>query len=126
MGSTSTVNPQLVEEIITTVLSNDEIEGAISSASVLYRKYLENKNIEPYLELEIKRWLAAHFVSLKDPSTRVDKEKIGDASVEYSKIGQDSSYIGLKSTRWGQQAIIFDPTGVLKNIDGIPPVWYAL
>lgn len=126
MGSTSTVNPQLVEEIITTVLSNDEIEGAISSASVLYRKYLETKNIEPYLELEIKRWLAAHFVSLKDPTTRVDKEKIGDASVEYSKIGQDSSYIGLKATRWGQQAIIFDPTGVLKNLDGIPPTWYAL
>lgn len=126
MSTGITINPKLVREIINTQLKDSEIEGTISSALVLYRNYLSNKNIASDLQLEIKRYLAAHFVSLMDPSTRVDKEKIGDASIEYSKIGQDETYTGLMSTRWGQTAVMFDPTGILKHISGTPPVWYAL
>lgn len=126
MSTGVTVNPKLVREVITTALDDAAIEGAINGSLVLYRNYLTNYNIANDLQLEIKRYLAAHFVSLLDPTTRVDEEKIGDASVKYSKVGQESTTNDLLSTRWGQTASLFDPTGVLKSIGGIPPVWYAL
>jgi hypothetical protein len=126
MATGVTINPKLVKEIITTTLGDADIEGAINGALVMYRYYLSSYNIPTDLQLEIKRYLAAHLVSLLDPSTRVDEEKIGDASVKYSKVGDDVSTNDLMTTRWGQTASLFDPTGVLKKIGGVPPAWYSL
>jgi hypothetical protein len=118
------INPTLVKEVIQTRLTDDEIESDIASALVMYRNFLGGSSIPSDLQVEIERYLAAHFVSLKDASTRVDSEKIGDAAVEYSKLGKEGT--GLKSTRWGQTAIDFDPTGILGRLGNIPPKWYAL
>lgn len=126
MSTGVTINPKLVRDVINTHLTDEDIEGEISSALVLYRNYLGSKGLANDLQIEIKRYIAAHFVSLKDPTTRIDEEKIGDASVKYSKIGHDETYTGLMSTRWGQAAILFDPTGILKHLGGTAPTWYSL
>lgn len=124
--SAVTINSDLVREVITTLLSDPEIEGAISSAIALYDKYLSGSGSTEVDELEIKRYIAAHFVSLRDPTTRTDREELGDAKVEFSKIGHSPSYTGLMSTRWGQMAIGFDSSNILKGIMSTPPKMYSL
>lgn len=121
-----TVNPKLVREVIITDLSDNEIEGPINAALVMYRNCLDDYSLPNDLQLEIKRYLAAHFVSLLDPTTRIEEESIGKASVKYSKVGEDKGTPDLLSTRWGQTASLFDPTGVLKSLGGIPPALYSL
>lgn len=122
----ATVSPAMVREVISTTLTDVEIEGNIASALVLYRNNLESKGLAEDLQVEIKRYLAAHYVSLRDITTRVQEEKIGDASATYVDAGNGASKEGLKSTSWGQTAISFDPTGVLSRLGSVPAVWYAL
>ena len=126
MSNGVTITPKLVREAIQTCLEDNDIEGSISDALDLYDMYLASQNIPTRTQIKIKKFLAAHFVSLKDPSTRVDREKIGDAEVYYTKIGHDETYTGIMSTSWGQQAALFDPTGILRKADGIPPKLYSL
>jgi hypothetical protein len=120
------VNPAMVREVIKTVLTDTEIEGNIASALVLFRNNLDGKGLSEDLQVEIKRYLAAHYVSLKDSSTRVQEEKMGDASASYVSAGNGETKEGLKSTSWGQTAISFDPTGILSSLGSVPPAWYSL
>lgn len=121
----------MVREVIETRLSDKDLEGSIQTAIALYNSVfvvgLQTGHIIPSeAEIEIKRYLAAHFVSIKDNSTRVVKEKIGDASVEYGEDIPDKGLLYLNSTKWGQTAILFDPTGKLGKLGKIPPIWYSL
>ena len=122
----ATITPALVREVITTALSDSDIEGLIVAAETMFSYYLGTKGIVEAIQTEITRYLAAHFVSLKDQTSRIDSEKIGDAAITFSQIENSSKDIGLKSTRWGQMAIIFDPTGVLLRLGMIPPKWVSL
>lgn len=122
----ATISPKMVKEIINTSLSDDEIEGAISSASVLYRTKLGASALPEDVSIEIQRYIAAHLVSYRDPSTRTVTERIGDASVEYEQKGTKDYNNSLGSTRWGQMAITFDPTGILYRLGRMPAVWYSL
>lgn len=126
MSSGATINPNIVREAIETALTDDDIEGAISDAMDLYDSYLGSKSITVRIQLKIKKFLAAHFVSLKDPSTRVNKEKIGDAEVTYTKMDHSDTFTGIMTTTWGQQAALFDPTGILRAAGNTPPKWYSL
>jgi hypothetical protein len=125
------INPGMVREVIETKLDDRDLESSIQSSIALYNSVLlsDTTNSPPIptdAEIEIKRYLAAHFVSIKDNRTRVVKEKIGDAYVEYGKDLPDSALMYLKGTRWGQTAILFDPTGKLEGLGQIPPKWFSL
>ena len=121
-----TVSPSMVREVIKTTQTDTEMDGNIATALVMYRANLAGKGLSEDVEVEIKRYLAAHFVSLRDESTRVEKEKIGDAEASYVAAGNGATQQGLKSTSWGQTAISFDPTGILSRLGSVPPVWYSL
>lgn len=56
---------------------------------------------------EIERWLAAHFVAIRDKQT--SQSKVGDASHTY----EGKTGMGLSFTRYGQQALLLDTTGTL-------------
>lgn len=60
---------------------------------------------------ELERWLAAHFVAIRDP--RTSSESIGGASISYTvpKLGA-----GLDSTPYGQQVKLLDSTGILSTV----------
>ena len=62
------------------------------------------------LEL-IERWLSAHFCSMQEPLAKT--ETVRGISVTYE--GQTS--LGLKFTRYGQQAMIIDTAGNLRALD---------
>ena len=123
------VTPPMVREVIQTILTDLDIEGSIVSSTSLYDNYLAGKTIASTIKLEIIRYTAAHFVSLRDASTRASsiEETIGDATI---KLSNSDSWVGkasgLKSTRWGQTAILFDPSGIYSRLGLLPPKLYAL
>jgi hypothetical protein len=72
---------------------------------------LDDACLDEPMKKEIERWLAAHFVTISDGV--VQRDKIGDAEVWYNvaNLGQ-----GLKHTRFGQQAILLDCSGLLARM----------
>lgn len=125
----SVITPSFVKETLSTKLSDSEIEGAIATALVLYRNHLSSRNLPNDLQLEITRYLAAHFVSLRDQTAAISEEKIGDAQIKYGGyLASDSNTDkeGLRTTAWGQTAIALDPTGVLGKLGKTPIRFVAL
>ena len=109
-----------IREIIDTQLTDSQIMGCISPAVELVKSRLSGMDMEESLLIEIRRYLAAHFVALRDPSCRVVEEKIGEASVKYDNTNSSSSLKldGILSTSWGRTAASLDYTGTLFNLGG--------
>jgi hypothetical protein len=124
------ITPVEIRGIIDTSLSDENIEDFISTAHLMVTSFLSNRGVVEDLLTEIKKYIAAHLIgaSLKDKavsSGAVLEEKIGDASVKYrdsseAAVGGSFALSDLRSTRWGQTAIMLDPTGVLGTL-GLPP-----
>jgi hypothetical protein len=55
--------------------------------------------------------LAAHFVAVRDPKLTSQSANGASESYETNKSG-----MGLKATRYGQQAILLDTSGFLSSI----------
>ncbi len=136
------ITPYYVREVINTSLEDVEIKGLIAAAATLIKSKAVGHDIDPDVQVEMTRWTAAHFVAVKCSmtsatssatsqtfTTSVTKEKVGDASIEYgnsSTVSTSASMRNLRSTMWGQTAIMFDPTGELDNLGGKPPRIVAL
>jgi hypothetical protein len=123
MGLSVTITPAMVREIINTDLTDEEIEVFIASAIVMFSQYLGSSVIPNGLQVEILKYLAAHFLSMREDSTRTTlvEEKIGDASRKLEATESFSGSGGLNSTRWGQTAVMLDPTRILANLGKIAP-----
>lgn len=91
-----------VKEIIDTDLTAEQISPFLTAANLLITDVLSGEGYSTDLLKEIEKWLAAHFVAVRDP--QAIKEKIGDAEITYSGKFDE----GLKSTRYGQQVLILD------------------
>lgn len=66
------------------------------------------------LEL-IERWLSAHFYAIRDPrmTTKESRGQLGGIRQQFeSKVD-----LGLNLTRYGQQAVILDSAGNLKQLE---------
>lgn len=124
------ITPEEVREVIKTELSDGNIEGLLSTADALVSSYLAPKGVSMALRAEIKKYIAAHLVALKDRTTNSLEERIGDASITYGDVAAASggkfSATDLRSTRWGQMAMSLDPSGVLGRLGMAPPAMYAL
>ena len=98
-----------VLEIIDTDLTN--ITPFISAANIIVTDRLGSAGIGSELLKEIERWLAAHFLAVREPN--VKSETVGGASATY-----ETSVLGkrLEGTSYGQQVLILDPTGSLAQL----------
>ena len=125
------ITPAHVREVISTSLTDNEVNGLISAAVALVNARLSDSSLENGTILEIQRWLSAHFVAVKGSMVNIGstnsgivEEKLGAASVKYSDSSKSSvdrlSMTNLKGTMWGQTAIAFDTTGTLSNLGGKP------
>jgi len=102
-----------VKDIIDTNLSSSIVQAFIDDASNLLDELFEDETgISDELLASIEKWLAAHFVAIRDQKPK--SEKIGDASITY----HGTSGKGLEFTPYGQQALLLDTTGRLKSIGG--------
>jgi len=96
-----------VKEIIETSLSGAAISPFITVANLTVNQHLADKGLDEALLKEIERWLAAHFVAIRDPV--VKSSKLGDADDTF----HGESAMWLDFTPYGQQVKILDPTGTL-------------
>lgn len=105
-----------VREIITTTLTDDEIDVWIGVANTIVTANVTCGLSDAVLE-EIERQLTAHFISLLPGSGSgampIKKEKIAEAEVTYADVFSGG---GLNSTVYGQTALMLDTCGGLANM----------
>ena len=100
----------MVKKIIDTDLTDEQITPFLAAANTMVTDLLLGENYSVTTLGEIERWLAAHFVAVRDP--QVTSEKIGDVQAAY----EGKTGMGLKSTRYGQQAMVLDHHGILARM----------
>lgn len=94
-----------VKEIIDTSLSDLTVFILVASQQVDRISGLGTAVLK-----EIERWLAAHFVAIRDK--RTSKDNVLDSSHTY----EGKTGMGLEFTRYGQQAKLLDTTGTLAKL----------
>jgi len=105
-----------VKLIIDTTLVDDQITAMLSTAEniiVTHIDPLADSRVTTTVRDNIKNWLAAHFVAIRDRRTR-EEGADGIRTVFLDKVD-----MGLDGTTYGQQAKFIDPTGKLGEI-GMP------
>jgi len=101
----------LFDSSITT--SDESIQSFINTAITLVTDmYTRMKvTVSADIEEEVEKYVAAHLLaSLRERMAQ--KEGAGGAEITYMGISGD----GLKSTPYGQMALVIDTTGVLRTL----------
>lgn len=93
----------------------------ITVASLLVDEQVAPGGASTAMLKEIERWLAAHFVAVRDP--RETSKGIDSASVSYEAMRMGE---GLKGTRYGQQALALDSSGKLTDLNKAKAQFTAL
>ena len=98
--------------IVDTDLVNDQVEPFIVTANVFVD---ENLILDPPLSdailTQIETYLAAHFLTLFEP--RVKQEAADGARFTY----ECDTALGLSSSKFGQMAMVLDPSGTLTQLN---------
>ncbi len=96
-----------VKEIIDTDLT--DLTAFIAAAHIIVTEDLASAGFSNERKTEIERWLAAHFVSMKEDSGRLTGKETGDSQYNFGgELGK-----GLQFTRYGQQVLLLDSSGTL-------------
>jgi len=103
-----------VKQIIDTALSDQEVTIYLCSASSLIDSLLTGLGYSTKELANIELWLAAHFISVRDPA--VKNETIGAANVSYH--GNIIAGTGLMFTPYGQQVLLFEYKGKFASLQG--------
>ena len=80
----------------------------IVAASLLVDRHLGNAGLDAALLTEIERYLAAHFVCLRDP--RLVEGRAEGLAVRFQR---GTAGAGLEATDYGRAVKYMDPTGIL-------------
>ena len=114
----SRVTPEEVQEIIDTDLKRDQILAMITVANLIVTNgpaTSTNPSLGADMLKEIERWLAAHFVCLRDPVAL--REKVGDSDAWKFPVSVTTAWgKGLLLTVYGSNAVAMDLTGELANM----------
>ena len=100
----------MVKKIIDTDLADEQITPFLAAANTMVTDLLLGENYSATTLEEIERWLAAHFVAVRDP--QITQEKIGDVQATY----EGKTGMGLNSTRYGQQVMVLEHHGILARL----------
>ena len=84
---------------------------AIETANVYVDALLFGQGLSDALMRQVELYLAAHFLCLTQREGTLAAQTIGESTERY----HDHYSAGLMSTRFGQQAILFDTTGILAD-----------
>jgi hypothetical protein len=107
------VAPEDVIELTGTAVEVEAINAFINTAHRYVQRNLTGVNLDEGTLTEIEQYLAAHFLTLRDP--RIKSEDIaGEYRVSY-QIGGDGE--GLAATMYGQTAVALDTTGTLGRLN---------
>lgn len=98
-----------VEKIISTDLEDEQIDVFIETANLLVNEYLEGKLSEALLT-KIELWMTAHLIAA-GPDPREKEFRIHDIQATF----EGATGRGLEFSRYGQQVILLDSTGKLRQ-----------
>jgi len=103
---------QRVQDTYDGDIDQKEFKNFEATSLALIEQYLLDIGISDSLLSEIGIWLTCHFATIKN--RRAGEIQIEDIKEKYySVIGK-----GLEQTEYGQQAILLDPSGILKKLSG--------
>lgn len=92
-------------------LSDAIITVFITTAHILVDKVCDVSDLGADLSKEVERWLAAHFIAIRDVKSSSESVSGGGGGVS---VGYLSSVgMNLQQTTYGQQALILDTSGGL-------------
>ena len=101
---------ETVKNIIDTSLENDAIVPFIELASRMVDDKLTGQGMSDDKLKDIETWLTAHLIAItKERQAR--SEKVGDITFEFTDIEST----GLRSTTYGQMAVMLDDSGALEK-----------
>lgn len=94
--------------------TQDTMAPFIATANAIYDNTLQSKGLSDDLGKQVVIYLAAHFWCLTFERGGLAMEQMSVAQEQYRVI--DGREIGLASTRFGQQAMLLDPSGALAGL----------
>lgn len=116
-----------VRAVITTSKTDEEIDAIVVQAEALVSSCSGVSNASAAMQETILSWVTAHLIaSPAGGGGIVQSEALGDASKSYAVSASPNGTRGLHSTRYGQQAIMFDITGCLAQLGGRRVLWKTL
>lgn len=104
------VTPIEVQQLYNVTHANDLLPF-IETAALVVTEELAGSGLSAARLKQIELYLAAHFATVTLERGGLKRRKIGDSEDEYKVV--DSSDKGIASTRFGQQAIVLDSSGIL-------------
>ncbi len=107
-------NAAAVKEVVTTDIADDVVTtNFIDTANLFVTTHLVPAagHADPMLQ-KIELYLAAHFVALTEEQGGITRSKLGDADESFANVYEG----GLKSTRFGLQALALDSSGILNAV----------
>lgn len=110
-----------VRAIIDTDITTDQMTQYITSASTMIDGLFSNVSITDAMLVEIERWLTAHLIA-SSRERQAKEEGAGGAYIKYSMLYGT----GLKSSSYGQHAILLDYTGTLEKAGGGKTTFFAI
>lgn len=99
-----------VDKIIDTQIA--DLDTFIETANLIVNEHLQGEISSEPLLTKIELYLAAHFVALTDEGGGIVRSSMGDAADSFANVYE----AGLRSTRFGQQALALDYTSTLATI----------
>lgn len=98
-----------VDEVKGLIKTSFDVQPFISTAELIIDEALVGQGLSVARLKTIELWLSAHFVAVAEERGALTRSKKGASEEDYEiKVGT-----GLNMTRFGQQAMALDTTGVL-------------
>lgn len=106
--------PADVRVIITTALTDPQIEALIGDAALIAEACPMVASYAANRQAAIVKWLTAHLISQQSGKAGALTQKaLGDASESYASGAMG---MNLQASRYGQQALALDPSGCLAQL----------
>lgn len=93
--------------------TNRSVDQFIDTANVFVTEHLAPVTSNTALLAKIELYLAAHFVAITEERGGIVESGLG---IEVNERYSDVYTEGLRSTRYGQQALVLDSTGTLARM----------
>jgi hypothetical protein len=120
----SRATPAEVRAIISTTLSDEQIQSWLDIASLIVDNYATQCASASEAVLKtIEILLAAHFIAVGPDQTRYLKSKTIGSSSETYQFAAGTGYAG---SAYGQQALMLDPCGILPTLNQPAAMTYLL
>jgi len=110
MATVSNITPDEIKAIFPTTLDETSLTAFIETGTILFNEIFADVDYSDDRSRAIALFLISHLASVASP--RVESERMTDYS--YKVMGKTGE--GLRSTFYGQNALLLDTNGTLESL----------